>query len=480
MTRTAGRRSTRPRRRPGAATPRSRAWCCPAGWSPRSFGAVPRSSTASLPEDAAVAATHAAAGPSPAVLVLEDGTVFHGTGFGATGEVFGEMVFNTGMTGYQETLTDPSYCRQIVAMTAPHIGNTGVNDDDPESRRIWVSGYVVRELSRITSSWRAQRSLDEELLAQGVPGIAITGTRALTRRLREHGAMRAAISTTEPDPQRLLARVRTSPSMAGADLARAVSTPEPYLVSPPDGVPVRYRVTALDLGIKAATPRALAQRGCQVQVVPATSTAAQILASSPDGVFFSNGPGDPAAAGYAVEAMLGVLATGVPLFGICFGSQILARALGLSSYKLRFGHRGVNQPVKDTATGRVRITSHNHGFAVALPGTSAGDGSKAGTSEGGTSVPGGSKAGTSEGGTSVPGGSKPAAGMPLTGVSAPFDTPFGRAQVSHVNLNDGVVEGIRLLDAPAFSVQFHPEAAPGPHDAASEFDTFTALMDGSR
>jgi carbamoyl-phosphate synthase small subunit len=371
----------------------------------------------------------------PAVLVLEDGTAFHGTGFGAEGETFGEMVFNTGMTGYQETLTDPSYCRQIVAMTAPHIGNTGVNDEDPESRRIWVSGYVVREPSRITSSWRARRSLHEELAAQGVPGIAITGTRALTRRLRDRGAMRAAISTAGPDPAELLSRVLASPPMTGADLARVVSTPEPYEVSPAAGVPVRYRVAAVDLGIKAATPRAMAARGCLVRVLPATSTAADILAASPDGVFFSNGPGDPAAAQYAVDAMRGVLAAGVPVFGICLGSQILGRALGLGTYKLRFGHRGINQPVKNLATGRVQITSHNHGFAVALPGVDA-------------------------------------------EAVAPFDTAFGRAQISHLNLNDGVVEGIRLLDAPAFAVQYHPEAAPGPHDAAGEFDAFCALMQG--
>jgi carbamoyl-phosphate synthase small subunit len=377
----------------------------------------------------------AAHGEGPAVLVLEDGTTFHGTGFGARGEALGEMVFNTGMTGYQETLTDPSYCRQIVAMTAPHIGNTGVNDSDPESRRIWVSGYVVREPSRITSSWRAQRSLDAELAAQGVPGIAITGTRALTRRLRDHGVMRAAISATgAADPAELLKRVLASPRMAGADLAREVSTPEPYQVSPPPGTPVRYRVAAVDLGIKAATPAALAARGCLVQVLPATATAAQILATAPDGVFFSNGPGDPAAAGYAAEAMAGVLAAGVPVFGICLGSQILGRALGLSTYKLRFGHRGVNQPVKDLATGKVQITSHNHGFAVAQP--SAGTGS--------------------------------------------FQTLFGRAEVSHVNLNDGVVEGIRLLERPAFGVQYHPEAAPGPHDAAGEFGTFCGLMEGAR
>jgi carbamoyl-phosphate synthase small subunit len=381
----------------------------------------------------------AEAGGRPAILVLEDGTTFHGTGFGADGETFGEMVFNTGMTGYQETLTDPSYARQIVAMTAPHIGNTGVNDEDPESRRIWVSGYVVREPARIAASWRARRSLDEELAAHGVPGLAITGTRALTRHLRERGAMRAAIAAGG-DPRALLDRVLASPSMLGADLAREVSTAEPYTVDPPPGTAVRYRVTAVDLGIKAATPRSMARRGCQVRVLPATSTAAEILATGPDGVFFSNGPGDPAAAGYAVEAMRGVLARAVPLFGICLGSQILGQALGLGTYKLRFGHRGVNQPVKDLATGRVQITSHNHGFAVARPGT---------------------------------GDAEPAA-------LAPFETPFGRAQVSHINLNDGVVEGLRLLDVPAFSVQYHPEAAHGPHDAAGEFDAFCALMERAR
>jgi carbamoyl-phosphate synthase small subunit len=401
---------------------------------------------------------HPPAGP-PAILVLEDGTTFHGTGFGAEGETFGEMVFNTGMTGYQETLTDPSYCRQIVAMTAPHIGNTGVNDEDHESRRIWVSGYVVREPARIASSWRARRSLDAELAAQGVPGIAITGTRALTRRLRDHGAMRAAISTQRLDAGALLRRVLASPPMTGADLARVVSTPDPYEVSPPAGAAVRYRVAAVDLGIKAATPRAMAARGCLVRVLPATSTAADILAAGPDGVFFSNGPGDPAAAGYAVEAMRGVLAAGIPVFGICLGSQILGRALGLGTYKLRFGHRGINQPVKDLATGRVQITSHNHGFAVAPPGAGP--------------------AGPGTHGAAEP-GSGAACVMHDLDALAPFDTPFGRARVSHVNLNDGVVEGIRLLDAPAFSVQYHPEAAPGPHDASGEFGAFCALMDGPR
>jgi carbamoyl-phosphate synthase small subunit len=415
----------------------------------------------------------------PAVLVLEDGTTFHGTGFGAEGEAFGEMVFNTGMTGYQETLTDPSYHRQIVAMTAPHIGNTGVNDDDRESRRIWVSGYVVREPARITSSWRAQRSLDAELATQGVPGIAITGTRALTRRLREHGAMRAAIAVASSGSAGLLGRVRASPPMTGADLAREVSTPEPYTVGPPPGVPARYRVAAVDLGIKAATPRAMAARGCEVRVLPATSTAGDILATGPDGVFFSNGPGDPAAAQYAVAAMRGVLAARVPVFGICLGSQILGRALGLGTYKLRFGHRGINQPVKDLATGRVQITSHNHGFAVAPPGMDVGAGGDAGRGvyRPGAEVP----------ALASPGTPARAAGPSGHGTSvmhdrdalAPFDTPFGRAQVSHVNLNDGVVEGIRLLDVPGFGVQYHPEAAPGPHDASGEFGAFCALMEGA-
>jgi carbamoyl-phosphate synthase small subunit len=455
-------------------------------------------------------------GERPAVLMLEDGTEYHGTGFGARGEAFGEMVFNTAMTGYQETLTDPSYCRQIVAMTAPHIGNTGVNDTDPESGRIWVSGYVVREPARIASSWRAQRSLDQELRAQGVPGIAITETRALTRRLRDRGAMRAAISAGGPPSRQLLDRVLASPHMAGADLAREVSTAEPYTVEPPPGVPVRYQVAAVDLGIKNATPRSMALRGCRVRVLPAASTAAEILATDPDGVFFSNGPGDPAAAGYAVAAMAGVLGSGIPVFGICLGSQILGLALGLRTYKLRFGHRGVNQPVKHLGTGRVQITSHNHGFAVALPGSGPGgraappgsgggpDGGAArpgsgGGPDGGAARPGSGggpdggaarpgSGGGPGGGAAGPGGGAPeasgswTAGAPFAspGLLRPFGTPFGRAEVSHLNLNDGVVEGIRLLDAPAFAVQYHPEAAPGPHDAAGEFATFCDLMQRNR
>lgn len=367
---------------------------------------------------------------SRAILVLEDGRVFHGTGYGAEGETSGEMVFNTGMTGYQETLTDPSYAGQIVAMTAPHIGNTGINDEDSESGRIQVAGYVVREPARVASNWRAQRSLGSELRAQGVVGIAMPGTRALTRHLRDRGAMRGAISTTETDPQALLQRVLESPSMEGADLARTVSTSEPYVV-PAIGAK-RFTVVAVDLGIKSMTPHRMAERGCEVHVLPATATADEILARDPDGVFFSNGPGDPAAADYAVIALRGVLDAGTPFFGICFGNQIFGRALGLGTYKLRFGHRGINQPVQNRTTGKVDVSAHNHGFAVDAP------------------------------------------------KDGPFDTPYGRAEVSHVNLNDGCVEGLRLLDRPGFSVQYHPEAAAGPHDATGLFDDFCDQMGAPR
>jgi carbamoyl-phosphate synthase small subunit len=381
-----------------------------------------------------------------ALLVMEDGTTLRGTAFGADGETFGEMVFNTGMTGYQETLTDPSYCRQIVAMTAPHIGNT------------WVSGFVVREPARLASSWRATSDLDAYLRAEGVTGIAVRGTRLLTRRVRERGAMRAAISTVEASQEKLLDRVLASPEMTGADLARVVSTSEPYTVRPQGQA--RYRVAAVDLGIKTSTPRNLAARGCEVLVLPATSSATDILAASPDGVFFSNGPGDPAAAGYAVDAMRGVLGAGVPVFGICLGSQILAQALGLGTYKLRYGHRGINQPVLDLATGRVYITSHNHGFAATLPGETTGP-----------NGPGEPPVSAETRGPAT------WAHVPAR-ARHPFETPYGPAAVSHVNLNDGVLEGLRLLERPVFSVQYHPEAAPGPHDAADHFDHFCALLGG--
>ena len=366
----------------------------------------------------------------PALLVLEDGRTFRGQAYGAEGETFGEAVFSTGMTGYQETLTDPSYHRQVVVQTAPHIGNTGVNDEDPESSRIWVSGYVVRDPARLPSSWRARRSLDDELARQGIVGISGIDTRALTRHLRERGAMRVAVSSVESEPQALLQRVLESPGMEGADLAREVSTPEPYVVKAAGTK--RFTVAALDLGIKSATPHYMSQGGCDVHVLPATATADDLLAVDPDGVFFSNGPGDPATADYAVEAMRGVLAAGKPVFGICFGNQVLGRALGFGTYKLKFGHRGVNQPVQDRTTGQVHVTSHNHGFAVDAPTDRA------------------------------------------------TETEFGRVEVSHVDLNDGVVEGLRCLDRPAFSVQYHPEAAPGPHDATGLFARFAELMEANK
>ncbi|MGY1916412.1 glutamine-hydrolyzing carbamoyl-phosphate synthase small subunit [Blastococcus sp. SYSU DS0973] len=364
-----------------------------------------------------------------ALLVLEDGRTFRGEAYGAPGTTVGEAVFATGMTGYQETLTDPSYAGQIVAMTAPHIGNTGVNGEDDESRRMWVAGFVVRDPARRPANWRATGSLDDELVAQGVVGISGIDTRALTRHLRDRGVMRAGIST-ELDAEALLARVVAAESMTGADLAPTVSTGEPYVV--PAVGKKRYTIAALDLGIKTATPRHLAELGVETHVLPSTATAEELLAAGPDGVFLSNGPGDPAAADYAVAAVRGVLDARRPLFGICFGNQILGRALGLGTYKLRFGHRGLNQPVLDRVSGTVRVTSHNHGFAVDAP------------------------------------------------LDRSTDTPYGAVEVSHVGLNDDVVEGLRLIDAPAFSVQFHPESAAGPHDAAPLFQRFVDLMETAR
>jgi carbamoyl-phosphate synthase small subunit len=365
-----------------------------------------------------------------ALLVLEDGRTFHGDTYGAAGETFGEAVFNTGMTGYQETLTDPSYHRQVVVMTAPHIGNTGVNDEDPESRRIWVAGYVVRDPARRSSSWRATRTLDEELRDQGVVGISGIDTRALTRHLRERGAMRVGISTIETDPAALLERVRASAEMTGAELAGEVSTSEAYVV--PAVGEKRFTVAAVDLGIKGMTPALMAQRGIEVHVLPASVTLDEVRAIGPDGLFFSNGPGDPAATVGQVELLEGALAEGIPYFGICFGNQLFGRALGFGTFKLKYGHRGINQPVMDRTTGKVEVTAHNHGFAVDAP---------------------------LEGSTT---------------------TPYGEATVSHVCLNDDVVEGLELRAADgtlrAFSVQYHPEAAAGPHDAAYLFDRFVDLM----
>jgi carbamoyl-phosphate synthase small subunit len=371
---------------------------------------------------------------APAILVLEDGRLFRGETYGAEGETFGEAVFNTGMTGYQETLTDPSYHRQVVVMTAPHIGNTGVNDEDPESSRIWVAGYVVRDPARVPSNWRSRRSLDDELRAQGVVGISGIDTRALTRHLRERGAMRVGISSTEVDPDALLERVRTQAEMAGAELAEEVSTGETYVV--PAIGEKRLTVAALDLGIKAMTPHRMAERGIEVHVLPATATFDDVRAVGADGLFYSNGPGDPAATTNQVELLKDALGEGVPYFGICFGNQLFGRALGFGTYKLKYGHRGINQPVMDRTTGKVEVTAHNHGFAVDAP------------------------------------------------LDAATDTAYGVATVSHVCLNDDVVEGLELRDAggalKAFSVQYHPEAAAGPHDAAYLFDRFVELMESFR
>ena len=369
---------------------------------------------------------------SPALLVLEDGRVFRGRAFGAVGEALGEAVFSTGMTGYQETLTDPSYRGQVVVMTSPHVGNTGMNDEDPESRRIWVSGYVVRDPSPVASNWRARRTLEDELIASGVVGVRDIDTRALTRHLRDRGAMRVGIfsgAAADAPESELVQRVLAAPPMAGCDLTGDVTVSEPYVV--PAIGEERFVVAAVDLGIKSMTPQRMAERGMTVHVLPGDVSVDEMLARGRDGVFFSNGPGDPAVADHAVSLVSAALEAGRPVFGICFGHQMLGRALGLGTYKLRFGHRGINQPVQDLATGRVAVTAHNHGFAVQAP------------------------------------------------VGEAFDTPFGRAEVSHVCLNDGVVEGLRCLDVPAFSVQYHPEAAAGPHDAADLFDAFAELMQGA-
>jgi carbamoyl-phosphate synthase small subunit len=362
-----------------------------------------------------------------ALLVLEDGRIFTGRSWAAVGTTFGEAVFSTGMTGYQETLTDPSYHKQVVIMTAPHIGNTGMNTSDEESSKIWVSGFVVRNPSAIVSNWRSERSLEDDLIAQGVVGIRGVDTRALTRHLRDRGAMKVGIfSGTEFSIEEMVSQVRASSAMSGAYLTQDVSTPKPYVVPAIGGK--KYTVAALDLGIKAATPRSMATRGIEVHVLPASANFSQILALKPDGVFISNGPGDPATMNETVELVREVLSAKIPIFGICFGHQILGRALGFESYKLTFGHRGINQPVIDKVSEKVEITAHNHGFAI---------------------------------------------NAPTTGT---FTTVFGPGQVTHVNLNDDVVEGLALLEQPAFSVQYHPEAAAGPHDANYLFDRFVDLM----
>ena len=362
-----------------------------------------------------------------ALLVLEDGTRYEGRAYGAVGRTLGEVVFATGMTGYQETLTDPSYAGQIVVMTAPHIGNTGVNDDDTESRRVWVAGYVVRDASRVVSNHRAQGSLDDQLVADGVVGIQGIDTRAVTRRLRDAGSMRGGVfSGPEADlPEaEQLALVRDAADMRGQNLSGQVSTLEPYVLEA-QGEKLGT-LAVLDLGVKTSTLRYLAQRGFEVHVLPQSTTPDELRALAPDALFYSNGPGDPAASDRQVELLQDALRRGTPFFGICFGNQLLGRALGFGTYKLPFGHRGINQPVLDKTTGKVEITSQNHGFAVDAP---------------------------------------------IDGV---LESPagFGRVEVSHYSLNDSVVEGLRALDVPAFSVQYHPEAAAGPHDSNHLFDRF--------
>ena len=362
-----------------------------------------------------------------AFLVLDDGRIFEGKSWAATGRTFGEAVFQTGMTGYQETLTDPSYHRQVVVMTAPHIGNTGVNTPDNESKKIWVAGFVVRNPSTITSNWRSEKDLEVELIEQGIVGIQGIDTRALTRHLRDRGAMRVGIfSDVEVSREEMVIEVRKTDAMSGAYLSADVSTSKPYIV--PAIGERKFTVAAIDLGIKGATPRALAARGVEVHVLPFNSTLEDIEKIHPDGVFLSNGPGDPATMDDVVELVRDILLEEIPIFGICFGHQILGRALGFDTYKLQFGHRGINQPVLDKKSGKVEITAHNHGFAMKAP---------------------------------------------TDGV---FNTVFGSGEVTHVGLNDGVVEGLQLLERGAFSVQYHPEAAAGPHDAAYLFDRFIDLM----
>ena len=374
---------------------------------------------------------------TPAVLVLEDGRTFRGSSYGAVGETLGEAVFVTAMSGYQETLTDPSYHRQIVIQTAPHIGNTGITDDDDESGKIWVAGYVVRDASRISSNWRSIGDLSTRLEESGIVGISDVDTRALTLHLREAGAMRMGIFSgpaAEADDKELLAKVQASPHMAGAKLAEEVSITQPQLI--PAVGEKKFSVAALDLGIKSMTPQRLSERGIDVHLLPATTSFAEIQALGVDGVFFSNGPGDPATADAQVDLLREVLGAKIPFFGICFGNQLLGRALGFGTFKLPFGHRGINVPVMDRTTDKVEITSQNHGFAVDAP---------------------------------------------LDGeTQAPHDESFGRVAVSHVCLNDDVVEGLQCLDLPAFSVQFHPEAAAGPHDSSYLFDRFIDLMSASQ
>ncbi|HUW78148.1 MAG TPA: glutamine-hydrolyzing carbamoyl-phosphate synthase small subunit [Candidatus Nanopelagicaceae bacterium] len=364
---------------------------------------------------------------SQARLVLDDGTVFQGRSWGATGKTFGEAVFSTGMTGYQETITDPSYHRQVVVMTSPQIGNTGFNSEDYESDRIWVSGLVARNPSPVSSNWRSTETLDDALVREGIVAIKEVDTRALTLLLRERGAMRVGIfsgAANEASEDELLEFVRASPEMIGANLCDEVSTRNRYSVAADSGL----RISILDLGIKRNTPRLFAEKGIASEIFPAWSTIDEVLSVNPDGVFLSNGPGDPSTAHHAVRLAQEVIRREIPLLGICFGHQVIGQALGLDTYKLRYGHHGINQPVQDLRTRKVEITAHNHGFAVSAP------------------------------------------------VGDAFETAFGFARATHVCLNDGVVEGLELVQHPVLSVQYHPEAAAGPHDAAHLFTNFKQLL----
>jgi carbamoyl-phosphate synthase small subunit len=364
---------------------------------------------------------------SKAFLVLDDGRIFEGSSWAFEGTTFGEAVFQTGMTGYQETLTDPSYHKQVVVMTAPHIGNTGMNTQDNESKKIWVSGFVVRNPSPITSNWRSEKSLEKELIDQKIVGISGVDTRALTRHLRDRGAMRVGIFSGQSlTREEMVIEVRKQPQMSGSYLSEDVSTKQSYVVAAQGEK--KFTVAAIDLGIKGATPRALSIRGVETHVMPYNVSFKEISDLNPDGVFLSNGPGDPATMTSTIDLVREILLAEIPIFGICFGHQILGRALGFETYKLQFGHRGINQPVIDKNTNKVEITAHNHGFALKAP---------------------------------------------TDGI---FSTVFGTGEVTHVCLNDGVVEGLQLLERAAFSVQYHPEAAAGPHDADYLFDRFIDLM----
>jgi len=367
-----------------------------------------------------------------AYFVLDDGSIFEGYSWACSGETYGEAVFSTGMTGYQETLTDPSYHKQVVVMTAPHIGNTGMNNQDMESSQIWVSGFVVRNPAPAPSNWRSENSLESSLIDAGVVGIQGVDTRAITRHLRDRGSMRVGIfSGLDFTREEMVQKVRATAGMSGAFLANDVTTQSTYVVKPPADVEHRFTVAALDLGIKSATPRHMADRGIEVHVFPMNATFEELMAINPDGIFLSNGPGDPAAMDSIVAVVREALLEAIPVFGICFGHQILGRALGFPTYKLKFGHRGINQPVQNIKSGKVEITAHNHGFAVDAP------------------------------------------------VEGNFTTAFGSGYVSHICLNDNVIEGLELLERPAFSVQYHPESAAGPHDANYLFDHFVDLMSAS-